>query len=403
MCMSGEKTILELREIYSCLALSKNIAAKGYMTFILSSGMNRNGALALTIGDLLSACHNDKIEWLLKRNPNNIIPIWIRETEKTFKLNFSSPESLFYIFLHLKERLSKGNLDESDKLFDISQSTLDDNFRISEHLTDLMSYNPFSFRGEVVSHKFGAKALQEFFITQCLKHSPDYDNGKQRKYRGESYNEYKVKLISLFTKGLPKDDVYCKKFSNNTRRLLLDYKKVLPYVTAKNYDTIRPSWDEPSDFEKRFNAKVDKESNRKSFTDLDVTQLVVNHAISKSKDDVDIHKIIDFAVEDNKIGYFEDSESYLDNLLKKPSLKKDLDDIINEDIELHPLSSEPAIREIILNLDNMNIFKKYDIDKNTLTYNIIGYLEGIEDKGKPIYLTAKDLLELCFESQMNNY
>ena len=66
MCMAGKKTILELREIYTCLTLSKNIAAKATITFILSSGMNRNEALALTIGDLLSACHEDIIDSLLK-------------------------------------------------------------------------------------------------------------------------------------------------------------------------------------------------------------------------------------------------------------------------------------------------------------------------------------------------
>ncbi|WP_346661981.1 hypothetical protein [uncultured Methanobrevibacter sp.] len=403
--MSGEKTILELREIYSCLALSKNIAAKGYMTFILSSGMNRNEALALTIADLLSACHDDKIDWLLKRNPNNITPIWIHETEKTFKLNFSSPESLFYIFLHLKERLSKTNLVESDKLFDISQSTLDDNFRISEHLTDIRSYNPFSFSGEVVSHKFGAKALQEFFITQYLKHSPDYDNGKQRKYRGESYSEHKVKLIKLFTTGLPKDDVYCKKFLNNSRRLLLDYENVLPYVTAKNYDVIRPSWDEPSDLEIRLYAKVDKlmGSDKKSFTDLDVVQIVVNYVKIKSKGDVDIHQIIDFAVEDNKIGYFEDSTLYLDNLMLKPSLKFDLESIIIEDIEIHPLTYEPMIEELVSKLDAKGIFKKYNINKYILAYNIMGYLDDIGDKGEPIYLTNNDILELCSVSLMEQY
>lgn len=405
MCMSGEKTILELREIYSCLALSKNIAAKATMAFILSSGMNRNEALDLTIADLLSACHEDKIEWLLKRNPNNITPMWIRETEKTFKLNFSSPESLFYIFLHLKERLSKTNLVESDKLFDISQSTLNDNFNISEHLTEIGSYNPFSFHGELVSHKFGAKALQEFFITQYLKHSPDYDNGKQRKYRGESYSEYKVKLITLFTKGLPKDDAYYKKFSNNSIRLLFGYKKVLPFITAKNYDSIRPSWDEPSDLEIRLYANVDKlmESDKKSFTDLDVIQLVVDYAKFKSKDDVDIHQIIDFAVKDNKIGYFEDSTLYLDNLMLKPSLKFDLESIIIEDIEIHPLTYEPMLEELVSKLDANAIFKKYNIDKYTLAYNIMGYLNDIGDKGEPIYLSNEELLELCFESLMNPF
>lgn len=404
MCMSGEKTILELREIYSCLALSKNIAAKATMAFILSSGMNRNEALDLTIADLLSACHEDKIEWLLKRNPNNITPMWIRETEKTFKLNFSSPESLFYIFLHLKERLSKTNLVESDKLFDISQSTLNDNFNISEHLTEIGSYNPFSFHGELVSHKFGAKALQEFFITQYLKHSPDYDNGKQRKYRGESYSEYKVKLITLFTKGLPKDDTYYKKFSNNSIRLLFGYKKVLPFITAKNYDSIRPSWDEPSDLEMHFNAKVGRlmKSDNQSFTDNEVLQIVGNH-IAGYQEDVDIHQVIDFAFNDNQNGYFENSKLYLDNLLLKPSLKCDLESIIIEDIDIHPLTYEPMIHELVSKLDANDIFKKYNINKNILVDNIIRYLDDIGDKGEPIYLTNNDILELCFESLMNPF
>jgi len=402
--MSGEKTILELREIYSCLALSKNIAAKATMAFILSSGMNRNEALDLTIADLLSACHEDKIEWLLKRNPNNITPMWIRETEKTFKLNFSSPESLFYIFLHLKERLSKTNLVESDKLFDISQSTLNDNFNISEHLTEIGSYNPFSFHGELVSHKFGAKALQEFFITQYLKHSPDYDNGKQRKYRGESYSEYKVKLITLFTKGLPKDDTYYKKFSNNSIRLLFGYKKVLPFITAKNYDSIRPSWDEPSDLEMHFNAKVGRlmKSDNQSFTDNEVLQIVGNH-IAGYQEDVDIHQVIDFAFNDNQNGYFENSKLYLDNLLLKPSLKCDLESIIIEDIDIHPLTYEPMIHELVSKLDANDIFKKYNINKNILVDNIIRYLDDIGDKGEPIYLTNNDILELCFESLMNPF
>lgn len=404
MCMTGKKTILELREIYTCLTLSKNIAAKATITFILSSGMNRNEALALTVGDLLSACHEDIIDSLLKRNPNNIIPIWIHETEKTFKLNFSSPESLFYIFLHLKERLSKGNLVESDKLFDIPQSTLDDNFRISEYLTDVGSYYPFSFQGEIVSHKFGAKALQEFFITQYLKHSPDYDNGKQRKYRRDSYSEYKVKLITLFTNGLPKDDVYYKKFSNNSRRLLLDYKKVLPYITAKNYDIIRPSWDKPSDLEMHFNAKVGRltESDKKSFTDNEVLQIVGNH-IAGYQEDVDIHQVIDFAFNDNQNGYFENSKLYLDNLLLKPSLKCDLESIIIEDIDIHPLTYEPMIHELVSKLDANDIFKKYNINKNILVDNIIRYLDDIGDKGEPIYLTNNDILELCFESLMNPF
>lgn len=403
MCMSNEKRIIELREIYSCLSLSKNIGAKAFISFILSSGMNRNEALDLTIEDLVLACYDDKMDYLLERNPDYITPMWIRETEKTFKLNFSSPESLFYIFLHLKDRLSKTNLVESDKLFNISQSTLDDNLKISEHLTEIGSYNPFSFQGELVSHKFGAKALQEFFITQYLKHSPDYDNGKQRKYRGKSYSEYKVKLITLFTKGLPKDDEYYKKFSRNTVRLLIDYKKVLPYITPKNYDVIRPSWDEPSDWEIDFDARVDKlmKSKKRSFTNSDVSKIVSDYAHYKSINDENMLQVIAFAFEDNKIGYFEDSPVYLDNLFLKPFLKSDLESIIPDNMELNPLDPGPLVEEVISMLDENDIFVKYDIDENVFTYNLLSYMEDIEDKGDLLHITSDDLLEICFISQMD--
>ena len=432
--MCEKKTIVELREIYSCLALGTNIGAKAFMTFLLSSGMDRNQARELTIEDLIVACKidpildmnhfvkygnddldsgdiiikfnvvdDDLLKIMLKRNPDNITPIWIKEDDNKIKLNFSSPESLFYIFLHLKERRNSKNLKIEDKLFDISDNIIDDSFKISEHLTDIGSYYPISADAEVISHKFTTKTLKKFFINQYLKHSPDYDNGKQRKYEGKYYSQYKVNLIKLFTSGLPKDDAYCKKFLNNTTRLLIDYKKVLPYITAKNYDIIRPSWNEISDWERDFNAKVEKimNDNNKVFTDIDVYRILSNHV--ESNDDVDMQQLIKFALDDNKIGCFDNSPAYLNNLLLKPHLKKDIESIITEDFELHPLTYEPTIREIISKLDDKSIFEKYNIDKRIFAYNIKDYLNCLEDKGKPIYLTNTELLELCFASLMGQY
>ena len=132
-------------------------------------------------------------------------------------------------------------------------------------------------------------------------------------------------------------------------------------------------------------------------------QIFVNYIKIKSKVDVNIQQIIDFAVEDNKIGYFEDSTLYLDNLMLKPSLKFDLESIIIEDIEIHPLTYEPMIEELVSKLDAKGIFKKYNINKYILAYNIMGYLDDIGDKGEPIYLTNNDILELCSVSLMEQY
>ena len=178
-------------------------------------------------------------------------------------------------------------------------------------------------------------------------------------------------------------------------------KRFYHIITAKNYDIIRPSWDKPSDLEMHFNAKVGRltESDKKSFTDNEVLQIVGNH-IADYQENVDIHQVIDFALNDNQIGYFKNSKLYLDNLLLKPSLKFNLESIIIEDIEIHPLTYEPMIHELVSKLDANDIFNNYNINKNILVDNIIRYLDNIGDKGEPIYLTNNDILELCFISLM---
>lgn len=403
--MSGEKTIVELREIYSCLVLSKNIAAKAFITFIMSSGMDRKDIMNLTVDDLLNACHINTIDQLLRISPDKKIPMWVDETEDTYKLNFSSPESLFYIFLHLKERSCKTDLQRTDKLFDISPSTLDDNFRISEHLTEIGSHYPYSREGEVVSHKFTAKSLQKFFIKQYDEHSPDYANGKQLKFQGKKYSQYKAKLFTLFTKGLPKDDPYYKEFSNNWIRLKMDYQNVLSCITAKNYDTVSPSWKIKIDdeFQELLNNRTIPE--KKSYTNIEVNKIVFNYIeyISNDEipDDVHLNQIIQFAIVDNKIGYFKDSKDYLDNLLLKPYLKEDLEAIISEPIEIPILTQTQMIIDLISILDENDIFDKYPINKYKLGFNIEDAIDFYGDQGKQRFITVEKLLEVCFDTMMN--
>ena len=183
--MGEVRTVVELREIFSCLELIPNIGVKALMTFILSSGMDRDFALTLTIKNLVNACRHelqltsedevnqDSLDKLLEMNPNRIVARWVNETDDKLRINFSSPESLFYIFLYLKNRMLEGNLDLNDKLFDIPESTIDDNLRVSEKLTTMGSFAPSPKDGETISHKFTLKDLQEFFETQCLNHLPE--------------------------------------------------------------------------------------------------------------------------------------------------------------------------------------------------------------------------------------
>ena len=404
MYMCEKRSIVELREIYSCLALSKNIGAKAFISFILSSGMNRNIAMSLTIENLLDSCHKDSLNALLKCNPNNIIPEWVFETEETFKLNFSSPESLFYIFLHLKERLSENNLKTMDKLFDIASSTLDDNFRLSEKLTKMGSYYPPANDGVMVSHKFTAKTLQEFFINQYLNYAPNHENGKHLKYRHKSYSQYKVKTIKLFTTGLSKDDSFYKNFLNNHTRLRIDYQKVLPYITVKNYDIISPSWQIKVEDELEELIKSRNNSEKKSYTYVEVTEIVndyIKHTFKdKHLDDDYLEQIFKFAHSDNKIGYFEDSKLYFGNLMLKPLLKDDIESIISEPIEIPILTQTEMISDLVLLFDENNLFDEYRINKDIFSFNIQDAIDFYGDDGKQRFITADYLLEVCFFTMM---
>ena len=70
-------------------------------------------------------------------------------------------------------------------------------------------------------------------------------------------------------------------------------------------------------------------------------------------------------------------------------------------MELNPLDPGPLVEEVISMLDENDIFVKYDIDENVLNYNLLSYMDDIEDKGDLLHITSDDLLEICFISQMD--
>ncbi len=426
--MTGQIQVVELREIYSLLTMCSNMAAKACMTLILSSGMSRTRVENLTINDLLLSCNITSIDnldecgvmldMLLRRNPDNIIPRWEDETEDTYQVNFSSPESLFYTFLHLKERLCDDEyLEPSDKLFKISTTSLSENFNISKKLTEMGSYNHITHRLPA-SHAFGAKDLQNFFEKQCIDFLPDY-GGKTYTYKHQKFSKRKVQTLKLFRKGIPKDEPYFKEFRSNPNALLWDYSRVLPHVIAKNYDSIVPGWMRKSDygtsdekdidrsFEKDFDARVKlrmKDNVKRDYTDVDVTNIVSSHVSSRlnniNTDEFDMRQLLDFAYEDNSMGYFKDSERYLDCLMMKGYLKEDILSCMDKNIEIMPLTESRQVEDIISILSNAGIIEYYSINPLKLESNIKNYIDYLLSDGSEGVITPDAVLDICFETML---
>ena len=119
-----QDNIIFNKKCYSFIILTNSIVNKAIVSLMYSSSLSANTIRNLKVKDLINACskyfyfYEDKnIENLLKKNPADIIPVWCEKSPNKLKITFSSPESLFYIFLHLKYRMNHGTIDENDYLF----------------------------------------------------------------------------------------------------------------------------------------------------------------------------------------------------------------------------------------------------------------------------------------------
>ncbi|MDR3063554.1 MAG: site-specific integrase [Methanobrevibacter sp.] len=111
---------------------TENLKYKALILFLATTGLRVSDVVNLTIKDLLKATkqyHNGTIENLLEQDPNNIIPVWDFDPQKTkdegnLCITFNTPETTEYLFNYLKNRISKGyNTNNDSPLFNSTQTT----------------------------------------------------------------------------------------------------------------------------------------------------------------------------------------------------------------------------------------------------------------------------------------
>ena len=217
-------------KLYAFLISTPSIVNKAIVTLMYSSALSGAAIRNLKVKHLIDACdeyfrikEERTVENLLRKNIEIMIPCWRDESSSGVKITFSSPESLFYIFLHLQERFNSDGVDVDDYLFvnskgnQISANDITDLFKKSAKLNKML---PKGYRW---SSKFSSKDLKKNFIFFCEKQLPD-----------EMYA--KKSFIDLLTGTAKKDNYWYEESLRYIEPLRMYYRFVLPYVTAKNYE-----------------------------------------------------------------------------------------------------------------------------------------------------------------------
>ena len=397
------KNNLNLSDINMLIHLIPNLRGKAYVTFILSSGLTRSQALNLKVADMIPACFSqffttdeeDNLTSLLSSNPCKIIPMWRIKTSNGKKITFSSRESTYYLFLYLKERQLNNPISLDEPLFaskgrKLSQQQLNVIFNYFEKV------KLFNCKSDDFS--FSDATLRDYFILACERCLPSFiDNKKdlEKIVLSNKNNTKREKLCKLFTDGLSEDTKIYKEFTSNIDQLRKYYLYIEPFLSARNHyleNRIMPM----KNIEYRL---YDQYAFKEKYTQKELDEIIDNYLSKFSaypdfdEDDQKIIKYLKAHVkEDNDTCIPTFTESYLDNLLIDSILESDIDcDNFFTKVNISKKSPRYTINQILIHLDNLKIFKKYQIDKELFEQYLVFYFKEIKEPNET-YFTKKDIV-----------
>ena len=181
----------ELQKAYK----RSNLVTKAIITFMISSGCDKNTTLKLTVKDFLKATYNyhgtmdiQTALTVLNNEINPVIPTWDLRRQKTNKdyTTFSTPESTKDILIYLS---SRKNLSLDDPLFQVSPAHLT---RTLRELNDSLGLGEYNDYGRLRCHmlrKYHASHLELNKKDEPLmtKDDIDYLQGRGKSSIHEAY------------------------------------------------------------------------------------------------------------------------------------------------------------------------------------------------------------------------
>lgn len=413
------KVGISLRDLYTVISYVPKIVGKAYITHLMSSGMTKAEALNLDVDSLVKACDHAffdneerSIEHLLNKNPDNIVPMWVIKTNHGKKITFSSSESLFYLFLHLKERYIENGLIKGDeKLFVTGNSVLSD-----KELADIFKHSDkrhitkygFTSDAENIKNKsalnecnvvktdksngyrldfhFSSKELRNFFKSCCNLYLPIFEDDKKRK-----------QLYNLFVDGISTTDEYYNELTN-TMQLQKYYEYIHGNVTAKNYNLVTGV---PSSNPKINNVlgNISSESLIDKKYDEDEIMKILYHYISYTNFDKNIDELVELAIGENNSYNFSESKQYLDFLVECLDIKEIMSNYDFDSVYLRDALNRSLIEKIVDDLENDDIFDKLDISKDIFKANLFDYYKFKVKQFNNKTITKEEIVDLLIETK----
>ena len=407
---------ITLRDLYTVISYVPNIVGKAYITHLMSSGMTKSQALNLDADSLVKACDHaffdnevKSIENLLSKRPDKIVPMWVIKTNHGKKITFSSSESLFYLFMHLKERyIENGFIKGDEKLFVTGNSVLsdkeladifkhsdkreinryvfhsdDDNSKyksLSNEFKEIKNDNSKKYR---LDFHFSSKELRVFFKECCKLYLPFFEDDKKRK-----------QLYNLFVDGISTNNDYYKELTN-PMQLQEYYEYIHGNLTAKNYDHV-PWLPSNHRFYHLF-GNISSESHYKKYDEDEIIKILKYYIIFTNFDKKKSDELLELAISDNNSYCFSESKEYFDFLVECLDIKKIMSNYDFEPVYLRDALNISLIEEIIDDLENEDIFDKLDISKDMFKANLFDFYKFNVKNFDNKTITKEEIVNLLIE------
>ena len=181
------KDIPDINDVKLAIENTNNIRLQAIILFAVSSGCARREILNLTINDFILATKDyhhssniyDIINILLVKD--DIIPLFSIVRQKTNKPYYCccSPEAVKKICIMLKERSNKKQLNNSDKLFDITKSNISVSFaNLNDKLNFGFVHNARYFRIHTLRMRFQTELAKSKVDSNYYEHMVGHKLGR---------------------------------------------------------------------------------------------------------------------------------------------------------------------------------------------------------------------------------
>ena len=239
---------LTLKEIYTAISDtdSTKFGARnaGIILFMLSSNLDQEFMANLTINDMIMACsdylEDPSLNSLLNLDPWKIAPCW-KDINRNDRWVFSSPESTFYIFLHLKQRLKDSEINLNEPLFmgdrngGLQPNTIRDVVTAVDNDSFSFSFTPTSLKKtylNICKRYFSDNNLLELFTTEINEDNPFY---YQSSVEIRQYYQDLIPLLTsrLFDASIKNDGID----EDNVDKIVKEHYYKIFSKTHENYGT----------------------------------------------------------------------------------------------------------------------------------------------------------------------